>query len=133
MRHFELATKSLAAFAIFALFLASIGLFGLAAFMAEQKTKEIGIRKVLGASNNQIVKLLIWQFSRPVLWAIPIALGIAYFASSTYLEFFAERIGLPYGMLIGAGAGGLLLSWLTVAIHAFNIAKTNPINALHYE
>ncbi len=130
---FEMATKSLATFAIFALFLASIGLFGLAAFMAEQKTKEIGIRKVLGASNNQILKLLIWQFSKPVLWATPIALGLAYFASSTYLEFFAERIGLPYGMLIGAGVGGLLLSWVTVATHAFNIAKTNPINALHYE
>lgn len=130
---FDMATKSLAAFALFALFLASIGLFGLAAFMAEQRTKEIGIRKVLGASNNQIIKLLIWQFSKPVIWATPIALGLSYFASSSYLEFFAERISLPYGMLIGAGIGGLLLSWLTVATHARNIAKTNPVHALHYE
>ncbi len=130
---FDMATKSLAAFALFALFLAAIGLFGLAAFMAEQRTKEIGIRKVLGASNNQIVQLLIWQFSKPVFWSTPIALGLAYFASSSYLEFFAERISLPYGMLIGAGIGGLVLSWATVATHAFKIAKTNPINALHYE
>ena len=130
---FDLATKSLAVFAMFALFLAAIGLFGLAAYMAEQKTKEIGIRKVLGASNNQIVKLLIWEFSKPVLWATPIALALAYFASSAYLEFFAERISLPYGMLIGAGIGGIILSWVTVASHAFNIARTNPINALHYE
>lgn len=130
---FDLATKSLAAFALFALFLAAIGLFGLAAYMAEQRTKEIGIRKVLGANNSQIIKLLIWQFSKPVLWATPISLALAYFVSSSYLEFFAERISLPYGMLIGAGIGGLLLSWATVATHAFNIAKTNPINALHYE
>lgn len=130
---FEMATKSLAAFALFALFLAAIGLFGLAAFMAEQRTKEIGIRKVLGASNNQIIRLLIWQFSKPVLWATPIALGLSYYASFRYLEFFADRISLPYGMLIGAGIFGLILSWVTVATHAFNIAKTNPINALHYE
>lgn len=130
---FDMGTKALAAFAFFALFLAAIGLFGLAAFMAEQRTKEIGIRKVLGASNNQIVQLLIWQFSKPVLWATPLALGLAYFASSAYLEFFAERIGLPYGMLIGAGLCGLIIAWLTVATHAFNIAKTNPVNALHYE
>ena len=101
--------------------------------MAEQKTKEIGIRKVLGASNNQIIKLLIWQFSKPVIWATPLALSLAYFASRSYLDFFADRISLPYGMLIGAGLGGLLLAGLTVATHAFNIAKTNPINALHYE
>ncbi|MCB2091262.1 MAG: ABC transporter permease [Alphaproteobacteria bacterium] len=130
---FDMGTKSLAVFAFIALFLAAIGLFGLAAFMAEQRTKEIGIRKVLGASNNQIVRLLIWQFSTPVLWATPIALILAYLASGRYLEFFAERIGLPYGMLLGAGLCGLLLSWMTVATHAFNIAKTNPINALHYE
>lgn len=130
---FDLGTKSLAAFAFVALFLAAIGLFGLAAFMAEQKTKEIGIRKVLGATNNQIVKLLIWQFSTPVLWATPVALILAYFGSRLYLDFFAERIGLPYGYLLTAGLIGLLLSWFTVATHAFNIAKTNPVNALYHE
>lgn len=130
---FDMGTKSLAVFALFALFLAAIGLFGLAAFMAEQKTKEIGIRKVLGASDTQIVKLLIWQFSIPVIWAMPIALGISYLASREYLNIFAERIGLPYGMLIGAGVAGLLLACATVATHAFKIAKTNPVNALYYE
>ncbi len=130
---FETLTNSLAAFALFALFLAAIGLFGLAAYMAEQKTKEIGIRKVLGASNNQIVKMLVWQFSKPVIWATPIALGLAYYASQAYLEFFADRINLPYGMLIGAGIGGMLLACATVATHALNVAKTNPINALQHE
>lgn len=130
---FDLATTSLATFALFALFLAAIGLFGLAAYMAEQKTREIGIRKVLGASNNQIVRLLIWQFSAPVLWATPIALGISYYASNKYLEIFADRISLPYGMLLAAGIGGILISWFTVASQAFSIAKTNPVNALYHE
>lgn len=130
---FDLSTKSLASFTIFALFLALIGLFGLAAFMAEQRTKEIGIRKVLGATTGQIIKLLIWQFSKPVLWATPVALLLSYFASNVYLEFFPDRISMPYVTLIGAGIAGLILSWLTVAAHAYNVARTNPINALHYE
>lgn len=130
---FDYGTKALAGFAFIALALAAFGLFGLAAFMAEQKTREIGIRKVLGASNNQIVKLLIWQFSTPVIWATPLALGIAYYFAQFYLEFFAERISLPYGMLLIAGLSGLMLAWLTVVTHALNVARTNPVNALHYE
>lgn len=130
---FKLGGQALASFALFSLFLAAIGLFGLAAFMAEQKTREIGIRKVLGANTQQIIKILIWQFSKPVLWATPLALIFAYLASSQYLDFFAERIGIPYVMLIGAGIGGILISWATVASHAIKIAKTNPVNALHYE
>ncbi len=130
---FELASKVLSAFALFAFVLALIGLFGLSAFMAEQRTKEIGIRKVHGATPPQVVNLLIWQFSKPVIWATPFALGLAYLASDMYLGFFDDRIGLPYGSLIFAGAIGLLLSWLTVATHAYNVARTNPINALHYE
>lgn len=129
----ELASKTLAAFALFATILASIGLFGLSAFMAEQRTKEIGIRKVHGASPPQIVHLLIWQFSKPVFWATPFALVLAYFASNQYLEFFAERIGTPYGIFLLAGLIGLVLSWITVAAHALSVARTNPINALHYE
>ena len=130
---FEMVSKSLVIFAFFAFLLALIGLFGLSAFMAEQKTKEIGLRKVHGATSLQIINLLIWQFSKPVLWAMPFALGLAYLASNTYLEFFDDRISLPYGLLLGAGLLGLVLSWVTVATHAFNIARTNPINALHYE
>lgn len=130
---FALASQSLAAFAVFALVLALIGLFGLAAFMAEQRTMEIGIRKVLGANSLQVIRLLIWQFSKPVLWATPIALALAYLASDLYLEFFDDRIGLPIGILIISGMIGLLLSWATVATHAYKVARTNPINALHHE
>ena len=85
------------------------------------------------ASNNQIIRLLIWQFSTPVLWATPIALGLSYYASNKYLEIFADRISLPYGMLLAAGIGGIVISWLTVATQAFTIAKTNPVNALYHE
>ncbi len=121
---FQNSTNALVTFALIALFLAAIGLFGPAAFMAEQKTREIGIRKVLGANRKQIVQLLIWQFSQPVLWATPIALGVGYYFSNIYLELFAERIDIPFGFLIGAGLLGLLLAWFTVASHAFKVAST---------
>ena len=130
---FDYGTKALAGFAFIALALAAFGLFGLAAFMAEQKTREIGIRKVLGANPVQIVKLLIWQFSKPVLWAIPFALLFAFYISGLYLEYFPDRISMPFEILIGAGIVGVILSWVTVATHAYKIARTNPVKALHYE
>jgi putative ABC transport system permease protein len=124
---------TLAGFAFIALALALIGLFGLAAFMAAQRTKEIGVRKVLGASSAQIAKLLVWQFSKPVLWGLAIALPGAYFASSLYLNFFADRIGSPILILAVAGAIAVTLAWATVAGHAIRIAMANPIHALRYE
>jgi len=124
---------ALAGFAFVALALASVGLFGLAAFMAAQRTKEIGMRKVLGASTAQIARLLVWQFSTPVLWALAVALPAAYFASTQYLNFFAERIESPVLILIIAGALAAMLAWSTVAGHAIRIARSNPIRALRYE
>jgi len=124
---------ALAGFAFVALALASVGLFGLAAFMAAQRTKEIGMRKVLGASTTQIARLLVWQFSTPVLWALAVALPAAYFATTTYLNFFAERIESPILILIVAGALAVMLAWSTVAGHAIRIARSNPILALRYE
>ena len=124
---------ALAGFAFVALALASVGLFGLAAFMAAQRTKEIGMRKVLGASTSQIARLLVWQFSTPVLWALAVALPGAYFASTTYLNFFAERIESPILVLVIAGALAVALAWSTVAGHAIRIARSNPILALRYE
>jgi putative ABC transport system permease protein len=124
---------ALAGFAFVALTLAMIGLFGLAAFMATQRTKEIGVRKVLGASSVQIARLLVWQFSRPVVWALLLALPLAYVASSVYLDFFAERIGAVVPILLLAGLVAVLLAWGAVAGHAVRIARANPINALRYE
>jgi putative ABC transport system permease protein len=124
---------TLAGFAFVALSLALIGLFGLAAFMAAQRTKEIGVRKVLGASSLQIARLLVWQFSTPVLWALVIALPAAYLASNTYLNFFADRIEAPIPVLLISGTIAVLLAWVTVAGHAIRIARSNPILALRYE
>ncbi len=110
-----------------------IGLFGLAAFMAAQRTKEIGVRKVLGASSAQIARLLVWQFSKPVMWALPVALVAAFFGSKIYLNFFADRIESPIIILIVAGALAVTLAWGTVAGHAIRIARANPVLALRYE
>jgi putative ABC transport system permease protein len=123
----------LAGFAFIALALALIGLFGLAAFMAQQRTREIGVRKVLGASSTQIAGLLVWQFSKPVAWALAIALPLAFFASNLYLNFFATRIGSPISILLIAGAVAVVLAWATVAGHAIRIARANPVLALRCE
>ncbi len=125
--------SALAGFAGIALALALIGLFGLAAFMAAQRTKEIGIRKVLGAKASQITRLLVWQFSKPVLWALVVALPLAYIASESYLSFFADRIAPPVMIMLLAGGIAVLMAWITVAGHAFRISRANPILALRYE
>lgn len=124
---------TLGGFAAIAMLLSLIGLFGLAAFMAAGKTKEIGVRKVMGANMLQIVRLLIWQFSRPVLWALLVALPLAYIASNLYLDFFADRIGFTAPIVAGAGILAVLFAWAVVAIHAVRVARANPIYALRYE
>ena len=129
----KLMNAALAGFAFLALALAMIGLFGLAAFMSAQRTKEIGVRKVLGASSAQIARLLVWQFSKPVLWALVVALPAAFFAANIYLDFFAERIQSPFLILAVAGAIAVMLAWGTVAAHALRIARANPVLALRYE
>jgi putative ABC transport system permease protein len=126
-------TKVLSGFAFMALTLSMIGLFGLAAFMAARRTKEIGIRKVMGASLFQIVRMLIWQFSKPVMWALLVALPVSYFASNTYLDFFADRLQLTEGIVLGSGIIAVAFAWAIVAIHAVRIARSSPITALRYE
>ena len=87
----------------------------------------------MGASSAQIARLLVWQFSKPVLWALVIALPAAYFASNIYLEFFADRIESIVVILAVAGAIAVILAWGTVAGHAIRIARANPVLALRYE
>lgn len=130
LRYINLA---LAIFATVALSLALIGLFGLAAFMAAQRTKEIGVRKVLGASSVQISRLLVWQFSKPVLWGLAFALPAAYFVAQLYLNFYSQRIDSPLVVLVMSGALAVVLAWGTVAGHVYRIAQANPILALRYE
>ena len=130
---FQTMNRVLAGFALVALCLALIGLFGLAAFMAERRTREIGIRKVLGARVDQIARLLVWQFSIPVLWSLLIAMPAAYAASGLYLNFFSERILILPLIIVLASVMGLVAAWLIVAGHAIKIATASPIQSLRYE
>lgn len=124
-----------AAFSILAVLVACLGLFGLASFTAEQRTKEIGIRKVLGATIRDIVQLLVWQFSRPVLIANLIAWPTAWYFMSDWLDGFRYSLGHDYILLVAAVSGfaALLIAWVTVAGRAYRVAQTNPISALRYE
>jgi putative ABC transport system permease protein len=116
-----------------AIFIACLGLFGLAAFSTERRTKEIGLRKTFGARTRDIVLMLIWQFSIPVLIANLIAWPVAYYYLHGWLENYAYRISLSPLYFIGTGLAALLIAWLTVFAHAQRVARANPIYALRYE
>jgi len=130
---FTTMAKILSGFAVVALMLSMIGLFGMSAFMATLRTKEIGIRKVMGASLAQIVRMLILQLSRPIMWALLVALPASYFASKIYLNFFADRLGHAETIVLGAGILVVGVSWAVVAVHAVKIARSSPVYALRYE
>jgi putative ABC transport system permease protein len=122
-----------ASFALLAILIACLGLFGLAAFTVERRTKEIGIRKVLGARVRDIVRLLIWQFSKPVVIANLIAWPVAWWVMRDWLNGFDARIDLGPGPFVLAGVLALGIAVGTIAGHAIKVARTNPIHALRYE
>ncbi|WP_339862893.1 FtsX-like permease family protein [Paremcibacter congregatus] len=122
-----------AAFATLAIIIACLGLYGLASFSAEQRTKEIGIRKVLGATVFDIIRLLVWEFSKPVIIANIIAWPLAWYFMTDYLTGFEYRISLSPVYFIGAGLGALVIAWATVTWHAAQVASAKPIKALRYE
>jgi len=128
-RDFELFSV----FAGVAFLISVLGLVGLAAHAASARTKEIGVRKVLGSGRAEIMRLLMWQFSRPVVLANLIAWPAAYVAMSGWLAGFARRIALEPWMFIGAAAVTLAIAALTVAVHAWNIAGVRPVVALRHE
>ncbi|HMI40657.1 MAG TPA: FtsX-like permease family protein [Sphingomicrobium sp.] len=125
--------KIFAAFASLAVIVGCLGLFGLAAFTAERRTKEIGIRKVLGARTRDIVQLLVWQFSRPVVIANIIAWPVAWWVMRDWLNGFDARISLTPVPFLIAGLLALLIAIVTVGGHAVRIARSSPIHALRYE
>ena len=120
-------------FVAVAIFIACLGLFGLAAFTASRRTKEIGIRKVFGARSRDVAVLLLWQFSIPVLVANLIAWPLAWYYLRGWLQGFASHITLSPLHFVMAGLGALLIAWLTVLSHALRVAGANPIHALRYE
>ena len=116
-----------------AIFIAAMGLFGLAAFSTERRTKEIGLRKTFGARTRDIMLMLLWQFSIPVLVANLIAWPVAYYYLHNWLETYAYRISLSPLYFVGAGVAALVIAWATVIVHAAHVARANPIHALRYE
>ena len=116
-----------------AVVIACLGLFGLAAFTAERRTKEIGIRKVFGARSADIVKLLAWQFSKPVIVANLIAWPVAWWVMRDWLDTFDARIDLGPTPFVLAGLLALVIAIGTIAGHAIRVARANPIHALRYE
>jgi putative ABC transport system permease protein len=116
-----------------AIFIACLGLFGLAAFSTERRTREIGIRKSFGARSGDIVLMLLWQFSIPVLVANVIAWPVAYYYLHGWLEEYAYRVSLNPLYFAGAGGAALIIAWATVFAHAQRVARANPIHALRYE
>lgn len=129
----EARARTFAAFALLAVVIACLGLYGLAAFTADRRTKEIGIRKVFGATVADIVRLLAWQFSKPVVIANLIAWPAAWWAMRDWLNGFDARIDLGPGPFVVAGFMALAIAIGTVSGHAIRVARTNPIHALRYE
>ena len=122
-----------AAFSLLTVIIGCMGLFGLATFTAERRTKEIGIRKVLGARTRDIVYLLVWQFSRPVLIANLIAWPVAWWLMRDWLNGFETRIALTPIPFAIAGLLAMAIAVATVSGQAMRVARTNPIHALRYE
>ncbi|NUO80660.1 ABC transporter permease [candidate division KSB1 bacterium] len=122
-------------FSALAVFIACLGLFGLASYTAEQRTKEIGVRKVLGASLGNIVLLLSKEFARLVAVATLVSWPIAYYAMSRWLQEFAYRININQqgGTFLLAAALALVIAWMTVAYQSLRAAQTNPVEALRCE
>jgi putative ABC transport system permease protein len=125
----------LISFSLLAIVIACLGLYGSAAFTVDRRTKEIGIRKVMGAQVREIVTLLVWQFSKPVLVANVIAWPVALWAMLTWLQRFPYQIDavilLP--LCIAAGFIALSIAWVTVGSTTARVATRNPVLALRYE
>ena len=113
--------------------IAALGLFGLSAHSAEQRTKEIGIRKAMGASSTDMVRLMLGEFSRPVLWANLIAWPCAYLFLHRWLEGFAQHVDIGALTFVAAGTFALIVALATVAGHAVLVARAKPVEALRYE
>jgi ABC-type antimicrobial peptide transport system permease subunit len=120
-------------FAAIAILISCLGLFGLAAFTAERRRKEIGIRKVLGSTEYNIVYLISLDFTILVLVSILLALPISYLLTRQWLDNFAFKIPLEWWYFIGAGLVALFISWMTVGTQAVRAARVNPTQCLRDE
>jgi predicted permease len=130
----EMTIGSLASiFALVAIFVSCLGLLGLASYTAEQRIKEISLRKVLGASVGNLMTLLSSEFSRLVIISFVLAAPLAYYLMEQWLQGFAYRVDLTFSVFLLAGGGALMLAWLTVAYQSYRAARTNPAEVLRNE
>jgi putative ABC transport system permease protein len=120
-------------FAVLAIIIACLGLFALSAFMAEQRNKEIGIRKVLGASVSGITAMLSKDFVKLVIISIVIASPIAYWAMTKWLQDFAYRIPISWWMVAVAGLSAIVIALLTISFQSIKAALMNPVKTLRTE
>jgi len=129
----ERLSRLISTFTLLAIVVSCLGLFGMASFMAQQRTKEIGIRKVLGASVSRIIILLTKEFARLVLVANIIAWPFAYYAMKSWLNDYPYRIKIGFGIFLISGFAALVISVLTVIFQAVRAAVANPADSLRYE
>lgn len=120
-------------FAGLAILISCMGLFGLSAFTAEQRTREIGIRKILGANTTGIVAMLSKDFLKIVLVAIIIGSPLAFYFINKWLQDFAYRINIKWWVFVLAGFGAILIAFVTVSFQAIKAAIANPVNSLRSE
>jgi putative ABC transport system permease protein len=120
-------------FTIIAIWISSLGLFAMVKHSTDRKTKEIGIRKVVGASVLNVIGMLLWEFLKLVLYAIIIALPISWLVMSRWLEHFAEKVTLHWLIFTAAGALVLLISSFTVVLQSASAATANPTKSLRTE
>jgi putative ABC transport system permease protein len=125
--------QALGVLAAVAVILACFGLLGLSAAITESRTREIGIRKTLGARSSDILCMLLWQFSKPILWANLVAWPVSALLLQRWLEQFADHIDLSPLTFVAAGGLALVLALATVATHASMVARAKPAKALRYE
>lgn len=116
-----------------AIFIACLGLFGLAVFTAARRTQEIGVRKATGAGTGDVMRLLLWQFTKPVIWANLIAWPVAGLLMHRWLQGFAYRIDLEPWLFVASSVAALLIALLTVGAHCYLVARAKPVAALRYE
>jgi len=120
-------------FAVLAIVISCLGLYGLSAYLAERRTRELGIRKVLGASGFQLVYLLSATFTRPILIATAIAVPLAWYGMSQWLSGFAYHIAIDWTIFLVAFLSALVIAWLTVSFESIKAATTNPVKSLRSE
>jgi putative ABC transport system permease protein len=120
-------------FSVLSIVIAMLGLFGLVSFMAERRTREIGIRKVMGSSVISIVFLLSKNITILVAIAFVIASGLVYYAANQWLQQFSYRIGINLWLFVLGGLLALVIAWITISFQAIKAALRNPADSLRYE